>query len=279
MALEFAANGSFAIVCDSACDLTPEFLERLGVACVLLENDRVEDFGELYEGLVSSGVMQIASVHSDAPVIAQVGHIAGHLGDGVHVEIVEVPASSAACGMVVERLAAARAAGVEFSDAVPLARALAGASRKLVIPASDSPFMAMRAQRRHHTSLVARASALKVRLTGERMLFLVGPEGTTCLARSTSFSELGECLAQAMVRMAQTEGPLVHVLVHAGESRAADGVDAKIEAAGVDSTRLGMARTCGTYENIVGKGAIAVCFAPKEAYLQAGASPARIEST
>ena len=215
---------SFAIVCDSTCGLPSEHLARLEVVCVAASPraerparhvragaareaflPTAEDYLATFENLVEKGYEQVACVVSSLQATGTwaAGEEAqsrrgsagrsGRSGDaGV---------TSLALGMVVERLAAAREQGVEFEEAVRRAHEFSREARLLFIPSSSAAFVLrdLRAERR---GLMGRASALRVRIAGERSLYLLWRGEATALARSTDLADLCARAAHAMSAVA-----------------------------------------------------------------------------
>ncbi len=296
----------FAIVCDSTCDLPPEIISRLEVVCVPLsvevggktyrdDTDHeaglaalrrshvsarilrpgVEEFLAVYRALMAEGYTNIATVCSSLPrtgtwaaaeeAIARIG-----AKDGLRMRTVDTGVVSVGSGIVVERLAMARESGVEFEQAVNLARALAHEVRTLFIPEASSGFM-RDAIPRKRSRLMVRATSLRLRLAGERTLFLLSHGEWTALARSTDMGDLCGRSAHAMSSVASSEGDLVYSVLGAAGSKGLRALEKPLDTNEFCSLRLGRGNASLAVLASVGTDAVGVAFVPKEIYLRAGA--------
>ena len=300
------AHKNFAIVCDSTCDLPSELTARLEVVVIplgvslgdetYLDGDRdddayaalerpraapevvkpeVEQVAAVYRALARRGYETIATVHSSLaltgiwPLAEQaVAELAGN----VRVKAVDAGAVSAAMGMVVERLACARDAGMPFDEAVACARELARSTRLLFIPTAGASFALDVAARRHRLPFAAKASGLRLRLAGERSLFLLSRGEYTALARSADLADLCGRMAHAMSSVAAQDGELVYAVVDGGSSRAVRTAEKPLDTNEFCSLRLGHTHCSPSIVANIGVGSVAVAFAPKSVYLRAGAS-------
>ena len=296
----------FAIVCDSTCDLPPEIISRLEVVCVPLSVEAggktyrddadheagvaalrrshasarilrpgAEEFLAMYRALIAEGYANIATVCSSLPrtgtwaaaeeAIAQIG-----AQDGLRMRTVDTGVASVGSGIVVERLAMARKSGVEFEQAVNLARALAHEVRTLFIPEASSGFM-RDAIPRKRSRLMARATTLRLRLAGERTLFLLSHGEWTALARSTDMGDLCGRSAHAMSSVASSEGDLVYAVLGAAGSKGLRALEKPLDTNEFCSLRLGRGNASLAILATLGTDAVGVSFVPKEIYLRAGA--------
>ncbi|MBM6816857.1 DegV family protein [Olsenella uli] len=266
---------SFAIVCDAGCDLPARYLERMGAVLVdgcAEKNDEQEltaRYEAAYRALAREGVTQIAAVHSSPAFSLEVAcacRAAASCVDVAEVRVVESAAASAATGMVVFRLACLRQDGMPFEDAVTRARALAEKVRLLVIPARSPRFPDRRA-RRKGTALIRRAtSSIRVRLSGERGLYLLANGELTQLARSVDLADLTGRLARAMSAVAANEGSLVYACVETGDKQALRSLTKPLDTNEFDSRCLGTLRVTQGVEHVVGQGAVGVAFVPAQDY-------------
>lgn len=298
----------FAIVCDSACDLPPEIISRLEVVCVplsvevagntykddsdheagaaalrhsrasaVLVKPGAEEFLAVYRRLIEEGYTRIATVCSSLPrtgVWADVEKAVAQmdLASGLRLRTVDTGVVSVGTGIVVERLASARAAGVGFDQAVNLARDLSHEIRMLFIPEASSPFMREAVVPRRHPRIMAHAASLRLRLAGERTLFLLSHGEWTALARSTDLGDLCGRSAHAMSSVASTEGDLVYAVMGAPSSKALRALEKPLDTNEFCSLRLGRGRTSLTILATVGVEAVGVALVSKDLYLRAGAS-------
>ena len=291
---------SFGIVCDSGCDLTPAQLGRLGVALVphhvnagqqswldrvdVSDDDALERMGvrgtdavveeagadELlaaYQRLVDEGCKTIVSVHSAEALSAMCGRAreaAARLGDATRVEVLDTGTASIGTGIVVERLSAMRAAGVPLEDALLAAREIAAGVRLMFIPASSSRLVRRRARSRH-SGLVSRASMLRVRLVGERGLFLVSRGEVTQTVRSTDIADL-------CGRIAHAEGPLDYVELYGCDRKALRPLEKPLDTNEFEAERMGVTRVSPSNVGFVGRPAVGVAFVPDSLFERVGAN-------
>lgn len=295
---------SFAIVCDSTCDLPPEILSRLEVVCVPLgieaggrvlmdDADRDEATALItrhksaevqklskerilgvYQRLIDEGYDHIATVCTSLSGTGSWGaaeQAIAELGGGPCVlRTVDAGVASVGLGMVVERLAMARAAGVEFEEAVARARALAREVRFLFIPSSSASFVRGELRGRKN-GLMARASSLRLRVIGERTLYLLTRGEATAIARSTDLSNLCGRAAHAMSSIAAQEGDLVYAVMGMDGSKTLRTLEKPLDTNEFCSMRLGRGRTAPSILVNTGADVAGVAFAPYKRYLDAGA--------
>ena len=275
------ANRDFAIVTDASCDLTPAFLERAGVELVTPvegpdgEKDFAGPLESLYRELAERGYMRVVSVHSAAcfsSIVEGARRAAAACADVCTVEVVDSGAASAATGMLIDRIARYRYFDVAFEDAVAGVRSLASQVRLLAVPSAKARFD----RRRHRparTGALGRATtSLRVRITGERGLYLVSRGEITQLARATDLIELTSRLAHAMSAVSAGEGEVVYALVSTGDARALRAAEKPLDTNEFDSCCLGTVRATPGVESVLGAGAVAVAFAPASAYDRSEAS-------
>ena len=294
----------FAIVCDSTCDLPPEIISRLEVVCVplgveiagrvlmdgadrdeavallgrrksghveLLSKERMVD---VYRRLIDEGYNRIVTVCSsliNTGSWSAAEEAASELSDADHMlRTVDAGVSSVGLGMVVERLAMAREVGIQFEDAIARSRAFAREVRVLFIPESSSPFMRGNLRSRK-SGIMARASSLRLRVVGERTLFLQTRGESTALARSTDLSDLCGHAAHAMSSISAQEGELVYAVIGMVGSKTLRALEKPLDTNEFCSTKLGRGLVSPSILASVGFDAAGVAFAPRKAYLEAGA--------
>lgn len=294
----------FAIVCDSTCDLPPEIISRLEVVCVplgveiagrvlmdgadrdeavallgrrksghveLLSKERMVD---VYHRLIDEGYDRIVTVCSsliNTGSWSAAEEAASELSDADHMlRTVDAGVSSVGLGMVVERLAMAREVGIQFEEAIARSRAFAREVRVLFIPEASSPFMRGNLRSRK-SGIMARASSLRLRVVGERTLFLQTRGESTALARSTDLSDLCGHAAHAMSSISAQEGELVYAVVGMVGSKTLRALEKPLDTNEFCSTKLGRGLVSPSILASVGFDAAGVAFAPRKAYLEAGA--------
>lgn len=271
------AEKDFAIVCDASCDLPLSFLEKARVVPVRLadpESGDADPFERVYRGLAEKGYGHVISIHSAAsfsPLIECARAAAKTCADAIDVRIVDSGSASAATGMLIDRAARHRSFDVSLDDSVSALEALAGQVRLLVIPVSSTLQAARRRQRGHgRAGLIGRAAAtIRMRVTGERGLYLVSGGEITQLARNTDISALSKRLSHAAAAVSSSNGPLLHALVEDGNARALRMVERALEEEGVQTGCLGTVRALPITEEVVGAGSVAVAIAPESSYRRA----------
>ena len=269
----------FAIVCDRGCDLPPLYIERTQATLVgavaqtlgtpLSADELTQEFVDAYRGIAARGQRNIVSVHSCAsfsPEVLCAREAAAAVSDVADVRVVDSGSASAATGMVLFRLACHWADGCSFEDAVTCAEELASRVRLLVIPASSSRF-GRRRGRRGHVGLIGRAtSTLRIRISGERGLFLVSGGEVTQLARSGDLADLTGRLAHAMSSVSAGEGPLVYACVETGDRASLRALQKPLDTNEFEATSLGTLRATPPVEEILGTGAVGVALVPARDY-------------
>lgn len=297
---------SFGIVCDSGCDLTPAQLGRLGVALVphhvnaaekswldrvglddeaafarmgdraagvVVEEAGADELLATYQALVDEGYKTIVSMHSAealSEMCPRAREAAARLGDAARVEVLDTGTASIGTGIVVERLSAMRAAGVPLEDALVAVREIAAGVRLMLIPASSSRLVRRRARSRH-SGLVSRASLLRVRLVGERGLFLVSCGEITQTVRSTDLTDLCGRIAHAMSAVARVEGPLDYVELYGRDRKLLRPLEKPLDTNEFEARRMGVTRISPGNIGFVGMPAVGVAFVPNSLFERVGA--------
>ena len=269
------AEKDFAIVCDATSDLPLSFLEKARVEFVRLSAtdgagpEATAAFERAYRTLAEKGFSQVVSVHSAAsfsPVVESARAAASACADALDVRVVDSGSASAATGMLIDRAARYRHFDVAFEDAVAGLTELASHVRLLTIPA-PSARLASRRPRRTRGGLVGRAAAtLRVRMTGERGLYLLSQGNVTQLSRNNDLDALAARQAHALKTVCTNEGALVHALTVSKNVRALRSLERALADAGADSTCLGTVRSTALTEAVLGTGAVAIAIAPSSAY-------------
>lgn len=297
---------SFGIVCDSGCDLTPTQLGRLGVALVphhvnvgesswldrvglddqtafdrmgeraagvVVEEAGSDELLAAYQALVDEGCTTIVSVHSAealSEMCPRAREAAARLGDAAHVEVLDTGTVSIGTGIVVERLSTMRAAGVPLCEALAAVREIATGVRLMFIPASSSRLVRRRARTRH-SGLVSRASLLRVRLVGERGLFLVSRGEITQTVRSTDLADLCGRVAHAMSAAAHAEGPLDYVELYGRDRKLLRPLEKPLDTNEFEARCMGVTRISPSNIGFVGMPAVGVAFVPDSLFGRVGA--------
>lgn len=237
----------------------------------LLSKERMVD---VYRRLIDEGYNRIVTVCSS---LINTGswnaaeEAASELSDADHMlRTVDAGVSSVGLGMVVERLAMAREVGIQFEEAIARSRAFAREVRVLFIPEASSPFMRGNLRSRK-SGIMARASSLRLRVVGERTLFLQTRGESTALARSTDLSDLCGHAAHAMSSISAQEGELVYAAVGMVGSKTLRALEKPLDTNEFCSTKLGRGLVSPSILASVGFDAAGVAFAPRKAYLEAGA--------
>ena len=281
---------NFTIVCDRGCDLPPVYLER-AQATVLddVPHDVTGHVDEValtqrlvraYRALADEGHQRIVSVHSTSsfsPEVSCAQEAAAACAGVADVRVVDSGSASVATGMVLFRLMCHWADDVPFDQAVEAARALSSNVRLLVVPTTSARF-ARRRSRKPRAGLLGRAtSSLRIRISGERGLYLVSRGEITQLARSSELADLTGRLAHAMSAVSASEGPLVYSTVETGDARALRALLKPLDTNEFEARHLGTVSASPQVEKIVGSGAVAVAFAPAGAYWRGTGAPVASE--
>lgn len=237
----------------------------------LLSKERMVD---VYRRLIDEGYDRIVTVCSsliNTGSWSAAEEAASELSDADHMlRTVDAGVSSVGLGMVVERLAMAREVGIQFEEAIARSRAFAREVRVLFIPEASSPFMRGNLRSRK-SGIMARASSLRLRVVGERTLFLQTRGESTALARSTDLSDLCGHAAHAMSSISAQEGELVYAAVGMVGSKTLRALEKPLDTNEFCSTKLGRGLVSPSILASVGFDAAGVAFAPRKAYLEAGA--------
>lgn len=237
----------------------------------LLSKERMVD---VYRRLIDEGYNRIVTVCSsliNTGSWSAAEEAASELSDADHMlRTVDAGVSSVGLGMVVERLAMAREVGIQFEEAIARSRAFAREVRVLFIPEASSPFMRGNLRSRK-SGIMARASSLRLRVVGERTLFLQTRGESTALARSTDLSDLCGHAAHAMSSISAQEGELVYAVVGMVGSKTLRALEKPLDTNEFCSTKLGRGLVSPSILASVGFDAAGVAFAPRKAYLEAGA--------
>lgn len=237
----------------------------------LLSKERMVD---VYRRLIDEGYDRIVTVCSsliNTGSWSAAEEAASELSDADHMlRTVDAGVSSVGLGMVVERLAMAREVGIQFEEAIARSRAFAREVRVLFIPEASSPFMRGNLRSRK-SGIMARASSLRLRVVGERTLFLQTRGESTALARSTDLSDLCGHAAHAMSSISAQEGELVYAVVGMVGSKTLRALEKPLDTNEFCSTKLGRGLVSPSILASVGFDAAGVAFAPRKAYLEAGA--------
>ena len=265
------AERDYAIVCDATCDLSAAFLEVAGVELAAAPAGQdgettAEALARTYRSLAERGFPRVMSLHSCAsfsPVVDAAREAARDCADVVDVAVVDSGAGSVVTGMLVDRAARYRRFDVGFDDVVAALLGLAEQSRLLAVPAAGSPLARRRTSRRRMP--LSRASGTKVRITGDRGLYLLFGSELTQLARNPELSVLAERMARGLVTVSERVGRLACAL-SAADDHARHVVETALDAAGVETRWLGAVRMSPQTQAVMGEGAVAVAVAPEEVY-------------
>ncbi len=135
--------------------------------------------------------------------------------------------------------------------------------RVLFIPTSDAAFVRRRAQRRHGSALVARASEFKIRLVGERLLYLLKGREFTALARGTSLDDLCARAVQAMSSVSASLGSLDYVILHTQDSASLRSVKKHLDTNEFSYCCKGELTVTPQIAELIGAGGVAIVFVPE----------------
>lgn len=262
---------SFAIVCDSGCDLSPSFLEERGVSCVDLSSEppMPSAFAGAYRDLARRGVTSVVSVHSAKGLdVAEemAREAAEEVRDLIDVRVLDTGLLSLATGVVIERLSAYRDEGAELDEAIAAAASFATTVRLLLIPSNSSWLSRHRGDGGRARGLRRLTSSLRVRLSGERGLLLVSHGSVTHLARDTEIVELTSRLAHALSAVYAAYGPLVYVKLEAEDPRGMRSLEKSLDTNEFESRCLGKARVSPATERMLGEAMLGVVVVPESSF-------------
>lgn len=262
---------SFAIVCDSGCDLSPSFLEERGVSCVDLSSEppMPSAFAGAYRDLARRGVTSVVSVHSAKGLdVAEemAREAAEEVRDLIDVRVLDTGLLSLATGVVIERLSAYRDEGAELDEAIAAAASFATTVRLLLIPSNSSWLSRHRGDGGRARGLRRLTSSLRVRLSGERGLLLVSHGSVTHLARDTEIVELTSRLAHALSAVYAAYGPLVYVKLEAEDPRGMRSLEKSLNTNEFESRCLGKARVSPATERMLGEAMLGVVVVPESSF-------------
>lgn len=261
---------SFAIVCDSGCDLSPSFLEERGISCVDVSSEppMPSAFAGAYRDLARRGVTSVVSVHSAKGLdVAEemAREAAEEVRDLIDVRVLDTGLLSLATGVVVERLSAFRDEGAGLDEALAAAASLATTVRLLIIP-SNSSWLSRHRGNGGARGLRRLTSSLRVRLSGERGLLLVSHGSVTHLARDTEIVELTSRLAHALSAVYAAYGPLVYVKLEAEDPRGMRSLEKSLDTNEFESRCLGKARVSPATERMLGEAMLGVVVVPESSF-------------
>lgn len=266
------AATDYAIVCDATCDLPDSFLsaarvERVAGAAREAAGAELE---RAYRDLAARGFARVVSLHSCAvfsTLVDAARDAARACADVAEVAVVDSGSASVATGMLVDRAARYRHFGVPFEGAVRGLVELAERVRLLVVPSASAPLARRRRDRGSRMGLLARASAsVRVRIAGERGLYLLSGGELTQLARGADVAALSERLARALGSVSEREGALAYAVSEAGDARVLRAFEAALAASGLGARALGTVRASELSEAVSGTGSLSVALAAEDAY-------------
>ena len=292
----------FAIVCDSGCDLSKDFLAAARVICVPLVGrdallDRrsagnrtgtdlfkrlsgvrgkvqlespppgVGEFREVYERLAKQGYRSIISLHVSSAMrdVCSFATRAAAQVSSVDIHVIDSNCVSAQMALVLARLVADRDAGMDAEHAARRSVEVARATRLLVIPAPGALSERLKSGGRPalHKKVLGTADSLRTRALGARRAFSVDKDGSVReFSRSTELPRLAGVIARAMSTYAREVGPLTYVKVRSGVSVLLPIIEKHLDTNEFDAECAGVLRT-NTYTTMeMGAGAAGVAYVP-----------------
>ena len=292
----------FAIVCDSGCDLSKDFLAAARVICVPLVGrdallDRrstgnrtgtdlfkrlsgvrgkvqlesplpgVEEFREVYERLAKQGYRSVISLHVSSAMrdVCSLATRAAAQVSSVDVRVIDSNCVSAQMALVLARLVADRDAGMDAERAARRVVEAARAARLLVIPAPGAMGERLKGGGRSalHKKVLGTADSLRTRALGARRAFSVDEDGNVReFSRSTELPRLAGVIARAMSTYAREVGPLTYVKVRSGASALLSIIEKHLDTNEFDAECAAVLRTSPYMTAEVGVGAAGVAYVP-----------------
>lgn len=113
---------------------------------------------------------------------------------------------------------------------------------------------------------------LRVRLVGERGLFLVSRGEVTQTVRSTDIADLCGRIAHAMSAVAHAEGPLDYVELYGCDRKALRPLEKPLDTNEFEAERMGVTRVSPSNVGFVGRPAVGVAFVPDSLFERVGAN-------
>ena len=291
----------FAIIADSACDLSRDYLRGHGVGYVPMHvrmggSDLLDlvdvDTSDFYvkmattkeeprtscpspaeydaelrravdEGFRSVVILTASSGLSGAHASALVA--AQGAPEGVRVEVIDTRLVSAAEGIVVDAVVQARDAGKDIDEAIAVARETIESTQFLFVPSS---FLSVSNGRAHPVR------GILSHMLGTRPLLICGPDGRlTEHARSSDLSDLTGRIARIMSRFSAEHGALAYVEVSAGVQRRLTMLEKPLRTNEFSSRKVGVASACPSVVAHSGVGTIGIAYVPERLWSNEEAFP------
>lgn len=244
---------SFAVICDSSCELSPEQCMHMDVTLVSsriffkseehldrnttlvevaaeirgdISRTRVsmpgrESFEAVFDELIDRGISSIVVVTASSLLSSsyEAAVSAAHEVSGAHIEVLDTKGFSAQLALVVLRLVCDRKAGIPFNEAVRRALVLSQSTRLLmIVPTSVNP---------EQTHLLGNARGLRrslmllsLKVSGGYVLTSLNHVGNVVVERrSNDLSYLIGVIARKMSLYSHQIGPLTRLEVYPGNAK------------------------------------------------------------
>lgn len=285
----------FAIICDSACDLPPDYLVERGVACVSLhvriDGDDLLDLGDVdpvdyYARLLEARELPETSHPSPAEymdalqkaadggvesalVLTVSGKLSGSYGAALtaarslskvlEVRVIDTKLVSAGEAIIVDAAVQARDAGMTMDEVADRIGVVAAATRIYFVPAV--PLSKAR------SGFSRGRASLLLRFLGTKELLTLDGEGNiTEDARSADLSDITGRIARLMSRYAGQTGALSYVEACAGRTRPLAMLEKPLDTNEFESERQAILNVCPSLVSHVGVGTIGIAFVPRTLY-------------
>lgn len=293
---EKVQSTTFAIVCDSGCDISLSVLQSAGVAlvplrvrvgnevfrdCIDMDPDdffvtyssargqvrffspTLEDYLECYQALLDEGYKDIISLHTAATLSDsfEAAKGAARLLDGARVHVIDSCSSSGKLALILARLVLDRAVGYTAEDAVSHVLELMQQARMLVVCAPNAP-VAQGAQRKRD-KLFGQVNQLKARALGLRRLYTAESDGRPReLLGSSDLTWLAGRMARTMSEYAAHVGALSYVEVSAGVPGQLSVIEKPLVTNEFESQRIAILTTNPSTATQFGVGAVVLAYVP-----------------
>lgn len=294
----------FAVICDSACDLSSDYLGRHGVTCVplhvridgedLLDLRDVEtvdyyprlmmakadpevshpspaEYMAAYQQAIADGFDAVLVLTMSARLSGSNGaaltaaRSVAHSND-VSIEVVDTRLASAGEAIAVDAAVQARDAGASLREAAERATAVASATRLYFVPG--------RSVRLARGGLARSGRDLLSRLLGAKPLITFDESGALVEdCRSADLSEMTGRVARIMSRYASQRGALAYVEVCAGMPRTLTLLEKPLDTNEFESRLRAIVNVCPSVVSRVGVGTIGIAFVPESVYEATIAGP------
>lgn len=288
---------SFAIVCDSGCDILPAASAAYGVEFVpfyihanqgelrdtvdldknefyiqlsstkgsfSIYNPRPDDYRSCFTSLAEQGFSDIISLHTSSALRGSyqaARHAAGDI-EHARIHVIDTKCISAQLALVLAAILEDRDNNCTVEHACEHALDVANAARFMVIPAPAAPLLTTN-ELPSYKKWILNAKNLQARAMGVRRVYTMNNEGYPQEAyRAHEMHLLAGNIVRAMSLYSHRVGPLVYFEVSAGAPRMLDLLEKPLDTNEFVSHCAGTINTNPSTTRQLGVGAVGVAFVP-----------------